>query len=296
MKRFLRTIAIHTVIGAVLLNVVGVAARRFPVAFYCLHPKDWLKICMRIESSRKKIVGDTIVVGGSVAHQFIPYRTRGYDGVLTSNGSVLPSGNYILIHNALQRNPQIKRVVYVSIPNTIGHKFERSRTYTHFIKPFVTWRALTHFDREEMAQIMARNSVRLNLLPFHAILPIPDRDLEDGQEKPFDQFSAFSLHWLHRIKQLCKEHETEFILVSPPLPQHLATEAADWKNMRAQLKDTDLEDVGTTYFSRITYHSDEFLHDGVHWTPEFVDMHRDAFLRSIRESTARMSLCPPPHS
>ncbi len=124
----------------------------FPNNTHFIFDQNWLKIKQRVESSKSKIDRDTLYVGCSVAGQLLPFNGSNQ---LTTNGSTYTVGNYFLIKNAIQRNKNIKTVIYLSIPNVIGHKLARKKTYNNFVKPFYTF--------ENRKEIMEDKNTRLTL-------------------------------------------------------------------------------------------------------------------------------------
>jgi hypothetical protein len=65
---------------------------------------------------------------------------------LAAVGAVLSCGQYILAYNALTRNPQLRYVVLVVNPQSSELRFERSYTYSYFVKPFCTMANIKHFS------------------------------------------------------------------------------------------------------------------------------------------------------
>ena len=125
MKKFTINIFIFFSIGFGLLSFI--AHTLVSTDNYFSNKQSWIKVYQRIAKSKGRIVETTLYLGDSVGGQFYPFGEK--DNYLTSNGSVLAIGTYILAYNAIKHNPQINTIVIVSVPNVIGHKFERSRTY-----------------------------------------------------------------------------------------------------------------------------------------------------------------------
>lgn len=244
--------------------------------------QDWMKIRSRVIVSKSNISKDTLFVGCSVAGQLLPFN---HDNQLTTNGATQPIGNYFLIKNAIENNPNIRCVVYLSIPNAIGHKIASNRTFNYVVKPFYTF--------ENRAEILASTPVRavlthnpwldLCLLDAFKLLALDDFNYDDNQPKQLDELSPESIEWLLKIKELCEQKDVTFHLASPPISRSRKQATQDWLNIKNQVESTALAPLFDTYFSTIIYLEDKYLTDDVHWKKDFIEKERERLVATILE-------------
>lgn len=278
MARFLRSMLLALAVLLVAVWGLGYVLTRYPVFAHDVlgYPKEWVRVSMRISSSRDGVPTDTLYIGDSVGGQLRPY-----DGgrSLTSNGSILPVGNYLLVEHALNSRPGIRVVEYISVPQVIGHKFERPRTCNNFLKPFLTLDHRRSLDRTIYDRLDARPRSYAYFLPPMKVLPFAEINMEDGVAKDPTLLSDLSIHWLVRLDSLCKAHGAELILRSPPVAERMYHTSADWKAMRDQVHQARLDGLFDPYFRSIRYLPDSLLRDNIHWKNDFVAVHRAQMVR-----------------
>lgn len=274
MARFLRFVLLSTLAFTAALWLLSWVLLRFPVFAHDVlgYPKEWVRVSMRMSSAREHVLTDTLYIGDSVGGQLRPY-----DGErsLASNGSVMPVGNYLLVEQAIRNRTGLKVVEYMSVPQVLGHKFERPRTCNNFAKPFLTWENAPSLDATVYAQLDRKPLSYLYFLPPAKTLPLADLDFEDGVEKPQDLLSDLSLHWIARLDSLCTTNGVELILRSPPVAEHMRLATNDWQRMREQAAGSPSAHLFDRYFSSIQYLPDSLLRDDVHWRKDFIAAHRE---------------------
>lgn len=258
---------------------------------YGLFEQDWITINQRLDNSKSRISQDTLYVGCSVANQLYPYNASNQ---LTSNGSAYTIGNYFIIKNAISTNENIKTVIYVSVPDVIGHKIERKRTYNYFVKPFFTTenRASIMKDKPTREALNKNPLLNLSLFNSYKVLAFDDYNYSDGKfEKGYlnsieslgDSLSEISLIWLSKTKSLCDSSNVKFHLASPPVATSRLNNTSNWNVMRSQVKDTDLEELFDAYFKTIYYVDDAYLKDQIHWKRDYIEAHKAELITYIKD-------------
>ena len=285
MKQFLIKITICLLIfftGFIVLSYILITYNpRFSSTLF--FKQDWLKINERIEASKNEIIQDTIYVGGSVAGQILPFNNQNQ---LISNGSIYPIGNYFLIKNAIERNDNIKCVIYYTVPDVIGHRISRERTYNYFVKPFYTFENKNEIMRSEKVRkaLIKNKSLELNLFTPYKILSIGDFNYNDSDEQFLYSLSDEALEWLVKIDSLCKSNSVQFHLASPPVPLSKREKSHDWFKIKNKISGTVLEVAFQKYFSSIIYLDDKYLKDHIHWEDSFIKDKKQNFIKFMNES------------
>lgn len=253
---------------------------KLPEVSYYFFDMDWLRIYTRIYASQRQISKDTVYVGCSVAGQFLPFNN---DNFLTSNGAVYPIGNYFLIKNVLQNNPNVNCIIYLSVPNVLGDKMSQDVTYKYFVKPFYTLE-----NRKEIlasptvSQVLKKNKfLDLNLLNGYKLLSLDDFNYDDFDKTPDDFLSPECIEWLIKIENYCIDNEVSFHLVSPPVPIGKREATNNWNGIRKQVEGTILEETINTYLNSIIYVDNQYLSDENHWQKSFVKEHSKLVLEEL---------------
>lgn len=279
MVLFLRWALIAGAVVSLCFCGVAWAAFRFPDAAIELgYPKAWMSVLRCSSAAKREIASDTLYIGDSVAGQVMPYNGK---NVLTSNGSVYAVGNYLIMDDALRNDPGITTVIYMSIPQVIGHKFERSNTWNNFVKPFWIPENVQRLDSTVIDKVERHRASLAQLFIPAKFLPLSEVNMENGVKKADDVLSPFALHWLQRMKDLCDERHVTLRIASPPVARKAVKESNDWSAMRQQVRGTGLEELFDRYFRSIAAYPDSMLKDRVHWKHEFIEADR-------REMIARM--------
>lgn len=284
MRRFIRSLALAAVVFLVALWLLAEAVFRFPTFFTGIgYPKEWAYVACRSEAAGKPVPGDTLYIGDSVGEQVIPFDGK---SSLCSNGAVLVAGNFFLVEKAIRNRPQMKVVVYMCSPATLGNRFERARTCNNFLKPFLHYADGADLDGS-IATAMARKPASyLYMLPPMKLAPLDELDLSDGRKGERETMSEFSMHWLPKLDSLCERHGKELLLVPPPQSEGALRRSQDWQRMRAQTALIGMQDRFEPYFRAMVYLPDSLLADDLHWEEEWIARNRDEVRKLILSKTA----------
>lgn len=284
MRKFLsKTILITIIFFAIYGLAIEAVFHFYPGLAFSIFKQEWMRTKKRLDDSKKVIKNDTLYVGCSVAQQLLP---NNKPNQLTTNGSTYAIGNYFLIKNAIEKNKNIKTVIYLAVPDVIGHKLARERTYNYFVKPFYTFENRKEIMEDKyIGSILKRNL----LLPFCLLnsfktIKMDDFNYEDHLFKRSDSLSIESIVWLKKIKTLCEENDVTFYLASPPVQKSRQINSSNWNIIKKQVADTELEEMFNIYFNTIIYLDDKYLKDNIHWDDDYIDDHRIELLNQIKKS------------
>jgi hypothetical protein len=226
----------------------------------------WRQVANVIEKSRRKIPGTVVVLGDSVAAQLFSSLTTANS--LTINGAVMNCGQYILAYNALTRNPQIKTLVLILHPESVGFGFERRTIYSSFVKPFYTPANVKHFSRLVWSKMRTRPLSYLTILPLIKVARcFPDIRFP-GRDKAVGLFSDTSLEYLHRIEGLAEAHRVQLILLSPPLRTSFKKRIMN--RFRPEVDRNGLKARFGPYFKRLVFVEDKHFQDRVHLRSDYL--------------------------
>ena len=275
MKIFFKRISIYA-ISSILLQILLFEVLFGPkgsptLSLYFSSNLSWLSIYSRVQSSHKHASYEHLIIGDSVASQLFPYiNKKGFStskNFLTTNGAVLSAGNYILCHNVIRNNPRLKYIVYLSVPDVIGHKFERSRTCNNFVKPFFEISSINIFDRYATNKILAAKYNMFYLFKLYKCLPFDEFNYFDNSREDEFEMSRFSLQYLVKLRDLCEASGKKLIILSSPIPETKFKKFKKYENkMRQQIIEAGLQEPFKCYFDELHFYPDEYFKDGLHFT------------------------------
>jgi hypothetical protein len=243
--------------------------------------QKWLNIRDRLEISKENIQHDTLYVGDSVGGQLLSFNGKNQ---LLSNGSIYAAGNYFLIKNAILNNPNINTVIYLTVPDVVGHKMARERTFNYFVKPFYTFENKKHIEESKLTMNILRKNKYLSYNLFNSIklLRLDDYNYEDDIVKSPDSLSLESLEWLERIFTLCSNKKVKFHLASPPVGKSKKEKYNNWNKIRQQVENSILRGSFENYFNTIIYEDESNLKDNLHWKKKYIEENKGRFLKAIK--------------
>ncbi len=289
MKQLILKAVIFFILGFIILNIT---------AYWLLKNKNyistvgWRSVLRAINNvdglDRSKI--KVIILGDSVGNQIFPRET--HPNSLTSNGSVLAVGHYILAYNAIKRCRNLKYVVLASIPSAIGQSFERKFTYNNVMKPFYTFENLPLFSELIRGKINQKRLSHFVIFPFIKIAPFLSDIVFSGaiKENVGNPLSDLSMEYLKKLYRLCRENDIKLIVVSPPVPRHLQKKL-NLKKMKAQIIKNKLGHIFKGYFKSIMYLAGKhFEKDNVHLNYYFAKKNRRKLAQKILPKEVLLNL------
>ncbi len=220
----------------------------------------WRPVAEVVKKSRREIPGTVVVLGDSVANQF--FSSRAAANSLTINGAVLNCGQYILAHNVLTRNPQLKTMVLILHPDSVVLGFERHHTYSSFLKPFYTPANVKHFSKLVWSKMAARPLSYLAILPLVKVARCFSDIRFPARKKTGGLFSDISLEYLHKIEALAEAHHVRLILLCPPLRARFKDRVRN--RFRSEVDRNGLNALFKPYFERLFFIDDAHFKDRVH--------------------------------
>jgi hypothetical protein len=274
MRRFILRLGAFLVLGFGVLNLTAIAIMSCNNPF--ANRLSWFDLHRRVMASRTPINADVVILGDSVAGQFFPFGE--HPSNLTSNGSILMIGHYVLAANVLDNSPAVNRVVLISAPHVIGSTFERPKTFHNMVLPFWKPSHLKHFTPLARSKILSKPVAAAYLLPGVKLLPLSDIDYSAPSKPRQDVLSDIAVEYLCRLTSLCDRHNVELRIVSPPLRARLQDLSHDWLAMRRQIRDEGLERTFDGYFRSIVYLPKDRFRDRVHLSEHAVRQHRQMIL------------------
>ena len=267
MKIFFIKIVLFLVLAYSLLTIIANIV--IPLGKPAFLSEAWFSVYERIMRSKQKIDSETIFIGDSVADQIFNFKKT--KNSLTCNAAILMAGHYILAYNAIKNNPQIKTVVLVSVPQEINTEFERRQVYNNFTLPFFSFENLKHIDSVIYSKFN-KFPRSYFMLPFaNKILPFSDIDYACGEKrKNRDVLSDVTIHYLHKLRELCDANNIKLKIISPPVSQKLYKKTNNWEKMKQQIGELNMNYIFGDYFKNIRYLSENKYKDGLHLKPRYL--------------------------
>lgn len=281
MKRFLTKIFTFLLVAGGLFYAVCKLALLYPTAFESIgYSEKWFKVYRIASKSKEKIASDTIFIGDSVGAQFFPY-TDGQN-YMPINGAILMPGQYIIAANTIASNPDLKCIVVVCSPISLGSKFGAILTCNNFVKPFYQKENFKHITPSLRQKIEAKPFAWFYQFPVIKFLPFSDVNYIDGPEEPYD-LSEVSEEYLKKLIDLCESQNVAIKFVSPPLKNTLLVESDNWSVMKTQLKVAKLDSYFQDYFKNIEYLEQDKFIEGIHLKHHLVENYRSNLLLSLNK-------------
>lgn len=292
MKTFLRKIIV-VIFSVVIIFIV------FNAVYYKTAKRTRLtafEIYDAIEKTSQKTEYTALVLGDSVARQiFNPEAQEESEEVcyLATNQAIMPAGNYILLENYLQNNPQTETVYYIARPDSMQGGINFIYTYSYFVTPLYT---------EPFRQYLAEETsdgIEKVFGTFPASYEFPKwligkypKLLElynDGAGKLWmarnrihaQEMPDMSITYIAEMRQACMKNNVEFVLLSPPLPEGFDPNSIE--RMKAKMADAGMAELMDGFEESICYIDQEEFVDGIHMTGEFLDRNRERLIHDLIE-------------
>lgn len=289
MKDFLKRILIFFVVAFFGLNVLGYL-RVQPVFIQYMNNRKggWLKVYERINRSNTNLKTKRVYIGDSVGNQLFDIDKT--PNSLTSNAAVSLVGNFILINNFINNNPNLEEVVLVSVPNDIGWNFEQKLTHNNFVKPFLTFNNLRYFDEVISSKLWKKPQSWLYLFFGVKVLPFSDIDFSERnsavnanylEEIKLTTLSDIAISYIQKLDDLCRKNSIKLIIISPPVPQHWLEDSDDWSEMREQIQQHNLTNILGDYINSVVYYPDDYFYDGLHLKKKFIKDSKENILEVL---------------
>jgi len=240
----------------------------------------WFYVYEALNRSRTDIGSDTLILGGSVARQiFKPNRGKNH---LATIGSVYFAGNYILVQNVVENNPGLTCILYVIHPGGIRYDFDRVKTYSGFVKPFYTFKNIKYFDKEVITKIARHPLALLSIFNFFKLLPLNDFNYQGRNSQSQFELSDFSINYLKKISDFCKEKHIQLIFISPPLSTNYKNRS-EINILKNAIKKNNLEPIFKGYFENMIFLPDSCFKDDVHLKNTFLIPIRKKLMQTIMQ-------------
>ena len=235
----------------------------------------------------------SVVIGDSVANQIWEFSENSDDLChLASNQGITACGNYLLLLDYLENNPQTKNVFYVVRPQSLSNDFRPDFTYQYMVLPFRLGSRLNDLDSSSVNKLydiygriyIDNTLVQTVLLNNTGALNIYLQKIQTDEEADYYCFSETSATYIKKMAVLCKSRGIEFSVVPGPLPESDRT--VDWSAFKDDCKRLGVSDIMNSYISGIFYYPDSsFIDDNVHFKGSFIKEHLEE-IRSLILSNA----------
>ena len=256
----------------------------FISAFIPLLPsQDWLRIKRRLNTANTLITKDTLYLGDGVASQFLPYNKN---NILTSTSAIYPIGNYYLAKAALKKNPNIKCVIYYTIPDAVKLDMRNKKTHAYFVKPFLDSNNYSEILADSITReiLLSNPTLLFNISKGISMVKMNQYDYyKAGYENKSAKFSESSIIWLNKLDSLINSHNATFALRSPPIVKPKNTKQY-FSGLLDQAQKEEMEHIIGPYINSIQYWDPELSTDRIHWKKEEVIQRKRAVISYLHSS------------
>lgn len=237
-----------------------------------------------IEYSEKNSGYKKVVLGDSVAKQlFVPgtaYKNEYYS--LTANRVIGLAGQYLLLKNYLENNPQTEEVVIMLLPSSVQQDFNDKLTYSYFVLPFFSYYRYFMTDKSvkviednygifsnsEVLFMMTRSALLRNLYQTY-VMDVSDMESTDSWKE-----------YMVKIQEMCDEKGINVKWRSSPLSD---TEESHQKEetLIKNCGETEMAILTDDYFNSIKYYDEKNMRDGIHFYDDYVSANRDKIIANV---------------
>lgn len=222
-----------------------------------------------------------IVLGDSVCHQLLLVQTPPDTLNLSSNWNISVCGQYMLAHEALKHDANVKEIVLAYQPADYVSSFHGKNTYHYFVRPF--------YPHPEFRALMSPQVVQeLDELPLHRLVVFPMfrytgmLDSIDyaktARPTSYKYISPVAIEYLRKFSDLCRERGIRFKVVSTPISSKSDYDQAVFIK---EMKDAHLEDILAGFIESIRYVDPAQLKDGIHFKGKYIKPNSDEFLKLL---------------
>jgi len=259
--------------GAILLSVLFLFY--YGKAHYELYTKSYQKdtigneVYESLNKSKRKAKGvKKLLLGDSIGKQL--YDSKDWNDTiysLTCNQAISLAGQYIFLKNFVDNNtlePDFE-VILLCIPPAFRNNLDQIFTYHYFVKPFYTAEnrpSLTDLVHEQVGKVPYSAFAQFPMVKVSDWAPDVDfvSNRDTVMRNPF--ISDISMEYLQKIKELAAEKGFRF-QVRPTFMKETYRDA-DFRRMKAQIRDNGLGDIFGNYFGKIQYLKEELFMDHAH--------------------------------
>lgn len=233
---------------------------------YLLPNKTIYEVIRQSKEKNDKV--KTLIIGDSVGKQlFNSAYNDDSDTIksLASNQAIDIIGQYLILKNYLDINPQVKKVYLVYNPFSFSNNLDHKFTFNYFLKPFYKPEFIPLISREAMAQIEKIPFYQFaNFPPVAITFWTPEVYQDSLSEEKF--LSEVSVEYLRKMKALTDQKNIDFQVVPPPVKMSLQEE------LEALLKNREIDkypELHTAlfhdYFDKVFYLPDSLYVDRKHF-------------------------------
>lgn len=285
MKKFLRRIS------AILLGALGIFIV-FNLAYYRLTKDSRIvafEVYEALDEAEKNEGYTKLVLGDSVARQiFPPNQQSQHDDIcfLATNQAIMPVGNYILLEQFIENNPQLKEVYYVARPNSLMSNISFQFTYSYFVTPMYEEPYVSYLDteaRECFEYMFGKTFIEKDYIKwlfgkYPKLLDIYHNNRQAILQMPWKKTDSYFYKenmpfiYIQHMKDACDAHQIAFHILSPPLPESFSF---DFRQLQENLSLIGGNEMFYEYENSLLYLDDQEFKDGIHMNNRILDEIRE---------------------
>lgn len=194
--------------------------------------------------------------------------------VIGSNGGIAPTGQYIIIREYLEHHPNAKEVYLFQLPISLMRGFDTDLGYQYAVAPFVETDTLKYLN-EGTIDIIKQTYGKLSVNRTFEHL-VDDSGINKklylnylkDYRTPIVWDNPFNLadEYITGIKEMCKERNVDFYLISSPVSDRFIESAEEWKR---DIEETNITKLFPNYMNDVLYFPDEESVDGTHFGGDY---------------------------
>lgn len=231
-----------------------------------------------VNSKKNQTTLSQVVVGDSVGHQVFAVDEKNYKLLTTQSISML--GQYILLKNALESNPNtIRKAVLSYIPHSFSNDLDQPYTFRDVVKSLL-W--VSNFSDLSIVAMQKIFRFPQSVLGFFSVFKINNSVQMDygyffpyshSYKEPFTQYkplmSDISIDYLKRMKELCLKHNVAFLIIPSPISEGASL---DFAEMKERIHAEGLDDLFVNYFEKLLILPKSYFKDDIHLHSEHFKM------------------------
>lgn len=235
-----------------------------------------------IDKASEKSDFESVCLGDSVCRQvFFPDKDEVYFCHLGSTEAITPCGEYLLLHQYLENNPQTKTVYLFWRTSGFSNEFRTDFTYQYFIYPFCNRENMSLIEQESLEEIydiygepfVNSRFIKSVLVNHYGLYNYYLNIIQNPNDVYEGGICPTAAIYLKKMEEECNAKNIDFIVKASPLKD--TPENHNLVEFEKDIVQFGLEDIMNEYIDSITYYPEKWFKDDAHFTDDALSQEID---------------------
>jgi len=230
------------------------------------------EVYLSVHKSKVKKKVKILIIGDSVGEQLYNNETYNDDIYsLTCNQAVSMAGQYILLYNFIENNPESlpHTVLIIMSPVSFTNNLDQVFSFHYFLKPF--------YKKEYENQLTDTCLTQIHKIPLYFLSQMPfvlntnwSPTYSPATDTTYKFISPVSCNYLLKIKELCSVKHILLRICCPPVKKSNRELNLRYATSVAEIRETGLEKEFGVYFNDIVFWPDSLYRDHIHFKKQYI--------------------------